>query len=474
MSVPAATRVRTARLAWWGFAGTALVLAIILVEVLRRPDDPESGFDDGFVSLAVFAAAVLLAVFAAAAFTRNLEVRVRRGFPWLVGGVSLVLALVPWWLISADRADAAAAIYRGLQVPRGIVQFWDLSLILKSIDCSAQGFDVFAANNGCLTDPTIYGPGMLWLQYVPFGVFSDARTAWLGVAALLMSSLFLVWLARDSQGPGQIVLLVAAIGAPWQLLLERGNVDAALLWGACAVVILVRRRDRLWAWWLAAAVIWLLGTWKYYPFTMGLMLIPVLRLRRGWTVLVGFAVASAVFMALSWDSFRFSAQSNTDMIDISDWVVLGRVPVVVRMLGGEAGTGIHAQDVIVFLLALAAIGWGAAVALTTRRTLMHPAMLAVAGSSMFLAPVLVAGFGWAYKALLLLLCVPMVAALTRSSRVVVVASSVAVLGLIAIVSFVVINTMLATLAGIVAAAFCAGLAAVLIVKAAIRGRPTTA
>jgi hypothetical protein len=268
---------------------------------------------------------------------------------------------------------------------------------------------------------------------------------------------------------------VAAAAAPWQLLLERGNIDAAVLWCACAVVILVRRWDRLWVWWIAAALIWLVGTWKYYPFAMGLMLIPAVRLRRGWTVFVGFGVATLVFMVLTWDNFRFSSQSNSNMVDYGDFVVLGRVPVVARMLGTVVGAGgIQLGDALLFLLALAAVVWGVAAGLATRRSLVHPAMLAIAGSSLFLASVLVAGFGWGYKAAFLLLCVPAVAALTRSSRAVLASSSVAILALIAIQSVVVWNTVMATLSGIVAAGFAFGLAAALIAKAVRPAARTTA
>ena len=447
---------------------TFALTAVVLVQALRRPDDLESDYDGGFVASSVVAAAVLLAVFLTALFTRRFTFDLRREFPWLVGGVSLLLAFVPWSMVNAGRTEFASAFYRGLQLPQGIVPFWDMRLVLESIDCAHYGFDVFAPNNGCLLDPAIYGPGVLWLQYVPFRAFSEDHAVGLGLVALLVSSLLLVWLARSSEGPGQVVLLVAALGAPWQLLLERGNFEAALLWGACTVVILVRRWDRLWAWSLAAAVIWFLGTWKYYPFAMGLMLLPVLRLRRGWTVLAGYAIASSAFMIIAWDNFRFSTQSNTDMVDIRDFVTLGRLPVVVRMLGGEVGTGIHVPDVLVFAVAIAAVAWGVAVGLSVRRSLVHPAMLAVAGSAMFLAPVLVAGFGFAYKAPLLLLCVPLVAALTRSARPIVVASSVAVLALIAIVSFVVVNTMLATLAGVIAASFALGMSLVLLVRCLLR------
>jgi hypothetical protein len=58
-----------------------------------------------------------------------------------------------------------------------------------------------------------------------------------------------------------------------------------------------------------------------------------------------------------------------------------------------------------------------------------------------------------------------VATLSRSSKQVLAASSVAVLALLAIQSVVVWNTVMATLAGIVAAGFAFGLAAALIGRA---------
>ncbi len=465
MSGSSTTRGTAPRLAVVGFALTGSLLALALVQVLRSLTDPANTSAPGYLPLAYAATAVLLAVFVVGAFVRRADVTLGRFFPWLVGLVSAVVSLVPWWALWSGSTDLGALIYQGLRVPQGIVQFWDLVLPLQSIDCASVGVDVYAANNGCLADPSIYGPGVLWLRYVPFDLFSARYATGLGVAAILLSSVTLLWLARNSAGLGQIVLLVAAVGGPWLLLLERGNLDAVLLWVAAAVVILVRRWNSLWAWSVAAALIWLMGTWKYYPFAMGLMLVPVLRLRRGWTVIAGFGLAVLAFMVLTWDNFRFSSQSNSNMIDFGDFVVLGRVPVVARMLGTVVGAeGLQTGDVIVFLLALAALGWGAAVGLSTRRRLVHPAMLAVAGSAVFLASVLVAGFGYGYKATFLLLTVPLVAALTRSARPVLVSSSVVVLVLTGVSAVVVWNTVLATFAGVIVASFALGLSGVLLLR----------
>jgi len=454
-----------------GFVATAVLVAVALSRVLLSLTDPANTSAPGYMPLAYVATAVLLAVFVIGGLVRRADVQLGPGLPWFVGAVSLLASLVPWWAIWTGNAALGGAIYTGLRVPQGIVQFWDLTLPLQSVDCAAVGVDVYAANNGCLADPTIYAPGVLWLQWVPFDVFSARYVTGLGVLGILVSSLALLWLARASRGLGQIVLLIAAVGGPWLLLLERGNLDAVVIWVAVAAVILVRRWDSLWAWSLAAALFWLMGTWKYYPFAMGLMLVPVLRLRRGWIVLVGYAAAVVVFMVATWETFRFSSASNSNMIDYGDPWVLGRVPVVARMLGTEVGAGgLQFGDVLLFVLALAAVLWGVTVGVALRSRAgrpnlpWRPSMLAIAGSSMFLVSVLVAGFGWAYKATFLLLAVPLVSGLVRSKSAAVVSSSVTVLLLIGVTAVVVWNTVLATLAGIVVAGLAFGLAAVVIVR----------
>lgn len=465
------TRVAHTRWVIVGYVATGLLVALAVQRVLLSGTDPANTSAEGYLPLAYVAAAVLAAAFAIGAFVRRADVRLGRGFPWLVGAVSAVVSLVPWWAVFAGSPSMGAAIYRGLRVPQGIVQFWDLLLPLQSVTCASVGVDVYAENNGCLQDPTIYGPGVLWLRFVPFGLFSEKNVQGLGVAMILISSLALLWLARNSSGLGQIVLLLASVGGPWLLLLERGNLDAVVIWVAIAAVVLVRRWNSLWAWTLAAALMWLMGTWKYYPFALGLMLIPVLRLRRGWLVLAGYAVATLAFMAVTWQTFLFSSQSNSNMTDYGDFVVLGRTPVVARMLGTVVGAGgIQFGDAILFALGLVAAGWGVATALGTRRRLVHPAMLASAGGALFLAGVLVAGFGWGYKAAFLLLAVPLVAALVASRSRPQVASAVLVLILTGISAVVVWNTVLATLSGVVVASFAFGLGTTLLIRGVIHHR----
>jgi len=452
----------------WLLAGLVFALNVIaMVQVLRTASDSTNTSAANYVPTALTSLAVFVAVFGVAALIHRFDLEVSKAFAWLVGAVSLGFALVPWLILSFGNPDTAALLYRGLRIPQGIERFWDLALVLRSIDCSAVGVDVFAEHNGCLPDPAIYGPGMLWLQHVPFGIFSFTHVLVLGVAMMVISSLALAWLARQSRGIGQIVLLVSALGAPWLLLLERGNVDAILIWVAVVAVIIVRRWPSLISWSVVAVLIWLMGTWKYYPFAMGLLLLPLLWIRRGWIVLAGWAVASGGFVLLTWTNFKFSMQSNSNMTDVGDFVVLGRVPVVARMLHSEFPThGVQAGDALILLLAIAALAWGVVIGVGLARRSMgshtYTSMLAAAGSAIFLASVLVGGFGWAYKAAFLLLCVPLLSTLVHKIGRSYVFAGIAMLTLVAVCSIVVWNTLLASLAGITAGAFALGLSVLLL------------
>jgi hypothetical protein len=453
------------RVSWSLFIVTFALLVIVLIQVLRTATDQAAA---NFVAPTMTACAVLLAIFVLGFFIHALTIHVGRTFAWLVGFASLLFAFVPWLVLTSGNTELAATMYRGLRIPQGIERFWDLSLVLQSVDCDAWGFNVFVDNNGCLKDAAIYGPGMLWLNKVPFDAFSFSHVLALGVAMMVISSVALVWLARESAGLGQIVLLVAALGAPWLLLLERGNIDAVLIWVAVLVVVLVRGWPNLWVWSIAAIMIWVVGTWKYYPFAMGIMLLPVIRLRRGWMVFGGWLLASLGYVLLTWSNFKFSMQSNSNMTEIGDYVVLGRVPVVARMFGSVfPAQGIQLGDFLVALLAVAAVAWGVASALRIRThettKLTNSAVLAAAGSALFLSSVLVGGFGWAYKAAFLLLCIPIFSWIATQKDRLLVASGFVTLALVAVCSIVVWNTLLASLAGIIAASFGAGVSVTLLV-----------
>jgi hypothetical protein len=96
------------------------------------------------------------------------------------------------------------------------------------------------------------------------------------------------------------------------------------------------------------------------------------------------------------------------------------------------------------------------------------AMLALGGSLLYLVSVLVAGFGWGYKAVFLLLAIPLFSRLSSHRARVVAASTFGVLLLIGVQSVVVWNTVMVTTAGVIAAGFAMGLAGTLILRTVSR------
>lgn len=450
-------------------AVVAALTALILTSIIRvtSTDTPAIGAEVT-VPLAWVALSILFIIFLIAVSTRSIQIHLGAFFPWIIGIASFIASVIPWYFVLGANAELGARLYQGLKVPQGIYQFWDLSLTLQGIDCARQGFDVYAENNGCLQDPSIYGPGTTWLQYIPFATNSNA--GFFGVLFMLISSVMLFWLARNSRGVGQIVLLVAAFGGPWLLLLERGNFDAIIMWVAVLVIALTRRYPNLGVWTIAAVLIWILGTWKYYPFALGVLLLPVLTMKRGWLVLAGFVVATGAFMIITWSNFMFSTASNDNTVDYRDFVILGRIPVVARMVDDyrSFSGGLGIGDLLFYALALAAFAWGVVVALrlSSRQVprIQSVTYLAVGGAGLYIASVLVAGFGFGYKSVFLLLAIPLVSRFTAHRDRTVVTFAVAVTLLIALQSVVVWNSALVTVAGVIAASGVAGLAAVVAVR----------
>lgn len=445
------------------------VLAVVVLGmiVIRSTDDT---VNPAVSALGLTALLVITAAFLLPAGLRRFGVQTRAWFPYLVAGISALFSMGPWLLTALGQTSAATAIYQGLRVPPGIVQFWDLDLVLQSVDCAQVGVDVYSSNNGCLQDPSIYAPGTLWLGYIPGDIFSSKNSVWLGFVALIISTVMVLWLARNSSARGQLALLVSVLGAGWLLILERGNFDLFVMWIAVLAVVLVRRWPYLWSWSIAAALIWIAGTWKYYPFAMGIMLIPLLFIKHGWIVLSGFVIATLAFVIFTWENVMLSMEQNAGMVDLGDFVVLGRVPLAARMLGGDGNSATYGlPDLLIAVLALLALIWGMSWAWSTNRSRVifqraqYPAMLAAAGSAMFLIAVLVSGFGYGYKSAFLLLLIPFLSRPTKALASRVFVPSAISLILVALSCVVVWNTAVSTTAGIIAAAFALGAAGTVLV-----------
>ena len=453
-SVTSGTRsARDARLV----AGLALItvalISIFTIGVASRASEDPAGSGPVIASLGMTAAVILAMAFVIPTAFTWVDVRLTRGWPYIVGGVSALIGLMGWLLVVVSPATGAA-FYRAIRLPQGVVQFWDLRLTLETVDCARWGFNVFETNNGCLADPSIYGPGITWWRFT-FGLLTESNTTVWGLLVIVGASIALAWVAKQSFGLAAVVLLAAAVGAPWQLLLERANVDALVLMIAVFAVWLTRRWNSYWAWSIAALAIWLAGTWKYYPFVLAILLLPVVGLRRGWIVLAGFAAATVAFFVLTWDNVLLSLAASSGMAELGDFVVLGRIPVVAR-LPETWSTG----DVLLVAICLVAIAWGWFLGRT--KYLNAPSqrvpvwvLLALAGGLLYLSSVALTGFAYGYKAAFLVLLVPGLRVRNHWPRIAVWSTLVAIA--LVLISFVVVwNTVLATLAGVVVSSLVVG------------------
>jgi len=378
---------------------------------------------------------------------------------------SIVLSVMPVLLVLIGRTAEANLIYRAQQVPHNPTLFLDWAVTLRAIWCSGQGFDVADPLNGCAI-PTYYGPGVNWLGMLGLPLSQPWFIIGTGLILAIAASLAIGVVARTARGIGPVCLLICVFSASWLLLLERGNIDAVILIVGIAVAVLLARPSPLWAWSLAAAVIWLMGTWKYFPFAFGLLLIPVVRIRRGWLVLAGFGAASVAFLALSSTSLRSNADGLlgdfvwSDQGVVRNYLQLGRVLLNSRMVDhvGPLVTP-WLPTLLIALVCLASCAWGLAWAQPPQSAGAGVVNLALVGATGYLTVVLVGGFGYCFKAALLLLCIPMLTTHSSSSSMRVTCSGNFQVILVVISCLVVSNGTLATLCGFVAGSFALGAAA---------------
>ena len=341
-----------------------------------------------------------------------------------------------------------------------------MAVVISWLDCPRAGIDPYGPDvESCAIAPSNYGPAIFWLA--PTGL-SLAAVPVLGITGVVLSALAITWMARQSRGWGRITLLVVSASAAWILLQERANLDAAIVWCAVLLVWLVRSRQSLWPWILAAIPIWILGAWKYYPFVMIMAFVPVLRIRHGWTVVASFLGLAAGYLLIFRDNVALSLASNAGLSD-GTYGGLGR-DLAAAFIAGEARavSGWGWGDLLIGAVLIAVFAWGWTVVGRprirldrhdlTQIPLTFESMLAVSGSTAIVVAVAWSGFGYNYKAALLVLGVPLLARLADRRNPQLWHASVVMLVLTVIAMFVMSNVLLASLATLVVAVFLFGAA----------------
>jgi len=454
---------RLARVWAWIFLA-ALVGTLLLVVLAPTVQDPE--VRGVFPALGFAALVIVIATIAVIWAIRPVRLTVSGWTAWLAAGVTIALTLGPIALWYAGRDGLAYQIFQGIGVGTSPYGFGDMVVVLSWLDCPRIGIDPYGPNAlTCAVGPSNYGPAIFWLSGTGL---SMAAAPLLGVVGVLASALAIAWLVRLSRGSGRITLLLVSASSAWILLLERANLDAAIIWAAVLLVWLVRRYQGLWPWIAAAVPIWIIGAWKYYPFAMVLALVPVLRIKRGWTVIAGFLALALAYLVIWRDNVLLSLESNANL-SRGEFGGFGR-NIAAAFVTGEAqsATSWKWGDFAIAGLMVIAFVWGWTVVGASRVhrnrsglravPLTGEAMLAISGSTAVLVAVGWSGFGYNYKAALLFLGVPLLARL--ADRLVAQAFHAGLLMQVFVVisAFVLSNVLLSSLTVLVSAAFIAGAA----------------
>ena len=381
-------------------AASASAFMVVAVLVLVFLHGKATSIDGGFTTETggrLAAMALLLSV-AATAFVTRIHFTVPSWVSYLSGLLSFGLLLALWLLVITGRDSSAWAVYGGLQVLRARVTFADLDWVARALGCG-----------GCEQWPQLHGPALEGIYFATGGVFGPEWVAPLGLLLAAAVSISLVYISQIASGAGKVLLLVAAVSPAWLLLLDRANLDGVVLLFLVIGVWVACRYNNLKAWSALAFLIFVAGAVKYYPFVAGLVLLPVLLVRRGWLVLVGFGGISLAYMAAFWTDFRAASAYNTDKNAVLwDFPAYGRLIVLDRMGAFESGTAdwLLSNGLLLGMSASVLI-WGWTIPLARTREILTVPTLAIAGSTVFLSAVAVSGFGYMYKGAFLVLLVPL-------------------------------------------------------------------
>lgn len=430
--------------ATWGF--TLLVLAAVLIASAVSSAGSIDTNTGGRTALIVLGLIALLPL-----LIRRLNISGPRWLPWLIGASSVAITITLGVLMALDRQNEAWALYAALNLLRARDHFGDLVIVLEYLEC-----------DGCSV--LIYGPGLLWIDRLIPGQTQGSWAPFLGYALAVALGLALVWLVRASTGRALPIFVLAAIGPSWLLLIDRGNLDGLVVVVAVLAVVLLRRRPSLALFMFFAALFWILGTWKYYPFALGLLLLPALQLRRGWTVIALYAGALVAFVAVAWSDVTQGSQENLGNVLTYDFPAFGSIPIIERMsIPSMASSGTLAAGLLT-LMCIAAFLWGVRFGHHVRSRSPWTPLLALAGVVMFFFSIGIAGFGFAYKAAFLLMAVPLLSLPRSGSPRFALYTSIVALTLVGLTLIVGYSILLTSLAGLIASAIGMGAATTLTVK----------
>ena len=171
--------------------------------------------------------------------------------------------------------------------------FIDLRLVLHSADCARKiGWEIFSKYSQYECS-YIYGSNLI--RFLNFINVNENQTDIIGIIWIMGLCIVFGWVMTETNLPGlvsNLLILLAIISPPFQLLLERGNFDIIIIFLLVLTAFLIKSKFIN----LASVPIFLAATFKFYP----LVLLPALmsQFRERIILLVYFFcfIASTLFI----------------------------------------------------------------------------------------------------------------------------------------------------------------------------------
>ena len=427
------------------------ILMVLLVAIIVIDPYAPTGERGRYASDAVQAVLVLAVVLLLALVFDSIRLRLRSLIVWLVLLVGLAVALVPpiiWLLVSPGLAST---VFQGLGVTSAGPSYGDLDYVLRAVACSNSGADILDPGNTCFPGGTLYGPALAWLG--PLSV-PPSWSVSLGMTLSVAAVLAVWWLAHKTPTVGALTLLVAVASPAWVLLVERGNIDAVVLIVAIVIALSWNRWGSLGQLALIILVV-LLAAVKYYPIVLLLGVLPYVRRRVQIIVSLGLFLVFATYLWAFRSDVAWSLQVNSGQATTSNGSIGSRV--LAAFAGATSVDGaLPLLIVLTLALSVSIVATGYINSIPIMRIPNFAVSAALVGSSLTFVTLVIAGAGFPYKAVFLLLAVPLAAYWLESDRRYQRATGLLLLVSIALSQTLVFNPITTSLASLVASSLALG------------------
>ncbi len=287
----------------WAFCGLGVILPIFVLSWYRNDDYPFLANQVFYWFLFCFCAPLCVAAalrpawssaFALPVSIDRLASRIdRRRLPYILAwSVVLALGALFFWMNTRPPAERGQLFWKAKVFAHWPTRYCDLGITLAFLQSDYKGFPVTAP---CNSPPgvLIYGRGVLWMGRLGLNRLTVDDSVWLGFVLAAAFLLALALTIRVSRSWHALYYALLLFSPPVFLGLERGNLDLLIFIALVSAIILAARYREEFAY----AVLFVVGTWKFYPFVAVLALLRPAR--RSWLYAAAFGAGAALFFLFS-------------------------------------------------------------------------------------------------------------------------------------------------------------------------------